>query len=445
MHEQLSQIDRDLEALRAAESLIYYRADVGDALDEDGLKSICARRHALFADPANVALAAHLAKTSDEPLERRMAHLLSLEMLGARLDEAPEILKLRHELEAAQYASKDTRLTADGMRSYLHAIEKCARERIRTANALARREGFENYAVAKLAYQEYSLPAVVRTLDEVTATCRSEAVAAIAGLDAPRLSVNELERAVKQSLSFTDEQFPADGMAAVVERTLAAFDVNLSELPIKIEYQSLPYAGAVWVLDIGRDIRIVMNNRKGGFGLCCTLFHELGHALYYVYAPDHVLLLEGREGREGLAEMWSGIVERPEWLDRIMGIRGSDAETILEETRRVSAYMTMMFVRETLFELALYDDPEVEFVPLWNALTRKCFGFDDTTGVYSDFVFLWPLDIKDYIYIDLIRSALLRRLASRFGRELLQPAVFQCLIDDYYRPGNLSPWHERLL
>jgi len=445
MREQLLQIDRDLETLRAAESLIYYRADVGDALDKDGLKSICARRRALFADPANVALAARLAKTSTDPTERRMAHLLSLEMLGAHLDEDPEVLKLRHELEAAQYASKDTRLTTEGMRSYLSSIEKCARERIRTANALARREGFENYAVAKLAYQEYSLPALMRTLDEVAPLYRPEAIAAIAGLDAPGLSADELDRVVKQRLSFTDEQFRADDMAAVVERTLAAFGVNWSELPISLEFRPLPWGGSVNALEVGRDVRIVMNSRKNGFGLCTTVFHELGHALYYAYPPSHVLLLEGREGREGLAEMWSGIVERAEWLDLVMGIRGSDAKRILEETNRISAYVTMTFIREALFELALYDDPELDFAPLWHALTKKCFGFDETTGVYSDFVFIWPMDIKDYIYIDLIRSALLRRLESRFGRELMQPAVLQCLISDYYRPGNLSPWHERLL
>ncbi len=443
--EWIDELDRELSALREAEAPIYYRADVGDELDADELKSIAARRREMLARPDTVSKAAALMAEAPDEVARRKAGLLRLEIIRTRIEDDAEVLALQHELERARRAFREEMKTPEGMRSYLKATEQCARERLRAANRLARRQGFHDYAEAKLACQEVPISWMLSTLGEVPKTCRRDCMRVLAEVDAERLSPQELDRAVIEHLAVADDKFPAENLAASARDTLSAFGISEDGLPIKIEFADLPYPGAVHAMKIGRDVRVVMNQPRGGFHERALLFHELGHALYYAYVPDSVLLLDTRVGREGLAALWAGLIERREWLRRFSDMTDSEIAELLEKRRRWHAYLMMTLVQWTRFDLELYRLPEADFRDVWNVVTRDCLGIDNRTGVYPDFMFLYPLDIKDYIVAHLIRETVIGELERRFGTDLMNADVFGFIVKNYYKTGNLVAWHKRLL
>ena len=443
--EWIDELDRELSLLREAEARVRYRADLGGDLDNEELASIADRRREVLRRPETVSKATRLAAGATDPVVRRKAELLRLEIIRTRIEDDPELLALQHELERARRAFGEETKTPEGMRSYLKATEPCARERICAANRLARRQGFDNYATAKLACQEVPISWMLKTLSEVHKTFEHDGRRVLAEVDAERLSPQELDRAVLNRLELPTGSFPAEDLAASARDTLCAFGISEDGLPIKIEFADLPYPGAVHALEIRRDIRVVMNEPKGGFHERALLFHELGHALYYAYVPDSVLLLDSRVGREGLAELWAGLIERREWLRWFSDMTDAEIGELLEKRRRWHAYLMMTLVQWTRFDLELYRNPEADFRDVWNVVTRDCLGIDNRTGIYPDFVFLYPLDIKDYVIAHLIREAVMGELERRFGTDLMNADVFGFIVKSCYETGNLVPWHKRLL
>lgn len=441
--EWLEELDRDLSVLREAEARLYHQADLGGRLDAERLKDIARRRRELLSRPEIAAKADALSAESSDPVARRKAELLRLEVMMTGIEDAPELLAIRHELEQAQQDFSDRMKTREGMRCYLKATERAARARIVIANRAARRQGLRSYAEAKLTWQELSVAGLLKTLAHVRRTCRQDFRNAVDGCDAAGLSPAELDRAVAESLAYLEEAFPREGLGDAAGRTLAPCGESLEALPIRAEVGAVPCPGAVHALKIGRDIRLVMRPTKGGLANYAAFFHELGHALYYVHAPDSVLLLDSRIGREGLAELWAGLMERREWLRRFSCLKDDQITELLARRRRFHAFRAMTFVREALFELELYRNPQADFLDTWNGVTRECLGVANREEVYSEFVFLYPLDIKDYVYAHLIRESVIGELESRWGHDLLSPEVFEFIVAQYYRTGNLRPWHRR--
>jgi len=439
----LDEIDRELSRLREAEARLYYDADCGAALDAKALSEIARQRHAILTDPSLTREADALAR-DDAPATRRKAQLLTLNALAARLDDDETLAALRLELDRTQRSMGREMRTTDGLRRYLGATEKCARESIRIANAIARREGFEGYPSAKLACQELSPGGLMRTLADAHVAFASECRSAIAGIDAGAMTEGQLDRAVTAAQTPDGDGFPTDGKVAAVRTTLALAGFDFDRLPIKTEERELPYPGAVHTLKIGADMRIVIDGNKGGFTSYALLFHEVGHAVYYAYCPDSTLLLDNRIGREGLAEMWARLVETQEWLRTIARLNEGAICELLDRQRRFHGYMMMTFVRDALFELAVYREPDADFAAIWRRVTADCLGVDDTTGTYTQFIFLYPMDIKDYVYAHLIGESVLADLAGRFEGSVLRDGVVEFLGERYYRQGNAAPWHERI-
>ena len=441
--EWIDALDSELSLLREAEARIYYEADLGEPLDTAHLKRISQQRRDLLICPDIITKATKLSAQGADPVVRRKAQLLRTKATMVRIDDSPELLAIRHELEQTQQDCKDQLRHPAGMRAYLKATEQACKARITTANEIARREGSSNYPEAKLASQELSICGLGSTLGRVRAAYATDCASVVSPDEVAGLTQVQLDGTITERLAYKDEQFPADRVVDTATRTLAAFGLDLQTLPIKIETCKLPYPGAVHTLKIGQDIRVVMNVAKDGFRRYATFFHELGHALYYAYVPDSDLLLDDRIAREGLAELWTGLIERPEWLRRFGGLSQGDADELTRRRRLFHAYMVMTFVRETFFELALYENPAADFAELWGSVTEDCFGAPDRTGVYSEFVFLYPMDIKDYIYADLISSGIIEDLAGRFGDDLLSAQVFQFVTQQYCEGGNLRPWAQR--
>ena len=151
--------------------------------------------------------------------------------------------------------------------------------------------------------------------------------------------------------------------------------------------------------------------KEKGQQVTSTLFHELGHALYYAFAPpESALVLDGRIGREMLAELWACLMETPEWLESFASFPKEEADTFLDTLKKRAICNSLSCLRETLFEIELYQDPDADFRQVWRRITNECLGFEDQTPMYSEFVFLYPMDVKDYVYTRWIAENLCAKL-----------------------------------
>jgi hypothetical protein len=138
----------------------------------------------------------------------------------------------------------------------------------------------------------------------------------------------------------------------------------------------------------------------------------------------------------------AGLVVDGDWLLARGNLSSSDAETTRRKHEAWEAYQLLSLARETLFDIALYRG-DGNFQEAWNSATRECFGVDDTSGVYPYWVFIYPLDMKDYLFARAIRESVLADLHDRFGPNIHNPAAGSYLLDQYYRTANAFPWHER--
>jgi len=470
----IDEVDRRLSELRDQEAVIYYKADLTGKLDAAGLEAIADERRSLIGSTKLLSKADSLRERAREAITRRKCELLRRQIRMSRIDDDPALLKLRGELEQAQYdfkpevggkevtysemvamltGSEDTdlrRAAHESMRGYLEATRPCAREVIRRSNFLARGEGFATYAHAKLEYQELTMPALLGTLaamqDAAEDQWKSLLGACGRELGLAEVPAHDLPYAVRRLTDVAGEGFLPRGLQETIRQTVGLFGMDMAALPIRIEFlDDLPHLGAVHALKVGGDIRVLMRKSKETFSQYSTVFHELGHAIYYSQVPrDSSLLLDNRIGREGLAELWAGLVETPEWLERFSSLSGAEISGFLHKRKLSRCYRSMFwFIRETLFELAIYEDPDVEFGALWEEVTRLCLGMEDTSGVYSEFVFLYPLDMKDYAYAELVKHSILKALAGRFPTGIHSLDAMEFMLENYYRGGNLRPWHAR--
>ena len=440
----IEEVDRRLAALLREEARLSYLADATGVFDERGLEKVSSQRIELLARDETVSKARLASLECRDARIRRMARLLEHTALLSRINDAPELVRLRNELEGAQRRCAGTLHTAAGLEAYLSKTEPLARERLKVSNELARSNGFEDYPEAVLTCQEWSRGALLEMIEGLLARHAHLAHAVVREANPSCLSPQHVEAAAHRRLAFADEAFPASRIERVAADTLGEFDVSLAGFGITLEEADLPYAGAVHVLSVGEDIRIVINGRRDGFRRYSLFFHELGHALYYAYAPKEALLIDNRIAREGLAEMWAGLIERRQWLARYTPLGASEIDALVENARRSRACVLVSRAREVLFEMELYANPAADFAEVWDRMTTRCLGLKDDSRLYSEFVFLWPLDIKDYVIADCIKNTLIARLEARFGADLHAPRVMDCLVSTFYRPGNMLPWRRML-
>ena len=439
--EWIEALDQQLSLLRDEEAEVYYRADIEGALASDRLHAISSRRRELLTDEAE-AEAQYLGRASDDPAVKRKAELLLLLIGSVRIEEEPELLSLRHELEQAELHCKDMLRSSEGMRQFQGRIAACAKARVSLANQVSRRLGFRDFVHARCRYQEVNVSCLEHTIRWTINRFRKPVLALLRDVDVGRLSPLDLDRHAESLCRHPDQAFCGERLPQLADQCLEALGIPQPRGLIELEWADTPNAGAVHALKIGQDVRIVMRRGGGGFSRCVLLFHELGHALYYAHVPDSALLLDTRIGREGLAEALSGLVVDSGWLLGQGDMAPLGAKIALAKHRALEAYRLLSFARETLFEVAMYrEDASVE--EAWRGATRACFGVDDTCGIYPFWVFTHPLDMKDYLFAQVIRESVLADLYRRFGQDLFQRTVGPYLVDRYYRTGNLKPWYER--
>ena len=436
----IDETDAELSRLRETEARLYYRADMGEPFDTAALRHVADGRRALLVQSELLPRATRALSECDGTLRGRKAELLTHQIALTRIEDDPEFVSVRLQIEGA--TRRDHR--AEGGQTDFREREALFRARIDVGNRLARREGFGNHAEAKLACQEFSVPALRRVIAAAVEAHLPVCAPVLSECGAASLPPGKLGSAVRQRLDADAELMPWNPSRVVIE-TVSCFGLDWERLPITVELCSMPHRGAVHPLKIGRDVRVVIDQAQatGSLRNYALLFHELGHAIYYAFVPDSTLLLDNRIGREGLAEVWAGLIESDGWLRMFSSLKASDVALALSKRRLLHACAVLQLARVAVFELELYGNPGITFRDAWDSATRQCLGVENSSDAYEDWVFLNPLDIKGYVLAHLIRHAVVGEIRTNCGGELLCPAAFTFLQRKYYERGNHAPWPER--
>lgn len=457
----LEEIDKDLYALRCKENGVYYCQDTGKTLDREELRRISETRQELLSQPGLMSKVSGTKKNEDS-LMRRKAELLEREIVSLTIQCDPILLEIENEIDERQHRfdsssvyrtlvhSSDQKLRKEvylSQVSYLRSIENLFRQFVVRANAMSRRLGFADYVDAKFYTEESGL--------QETASLMSYALKETEGYwkDLIRDASNELGDTVEPyDLDFFTEQrlssyavkhFEKAETVQILTDTLSAFGVQYSDLPISVETHDLPAVGACYCLKAGEDIRLVMSPSEG-YAYYRGLFHELGHALYYCFCPpDTELFTDNQIMREIMADIWKGIVESREWLERFSNLSAIELDGIMRSRQLCRALWVRPIIREYLFEAEIFKDEQQDFSDIWNRITSDVLFVPDVTGVYSDWDFSHPLDIKNYVLAVFVKDTAIDYLQKQFSH-IMQESVFAFLVENLYKPGNMTPYREKL-
>ena len=205
------------------------------------------------------------------------------------------------------------------------------------------------------------------------------------------------------------------------------------------------------------DVR-TLNNLERDLYWNNTLHHELGHAVYDKYLdpslpwllrmPSHILTTEA------IAILMGGVIYQRDWLTGVLGLSGSQADRVAESARRRSRAAGLIFTRWclviTLFEKALYDNPDGDLDGLWWDLVERYQQLHRPTGrIAPDWaakyhIALAPVYYQNYELGHLVTEQLAHCLDKQVGGLTGRKQAGKWLTDRVFRPGAREDWERHI-
>ncbi len=457
----LEEIDKDLYTLRCNENLIYYYQDIGEIFDKKKLCKVSEARRELLTQKSLMSKV-RKAKKHEEYLIRRKAELLERAIISSNIEYDPILLEIKNEIDEKQHQfdsssvyktlshSSNRKLRKDiyiSQLPHLKPIENLFRQFVTRANLISQRLGFSDYIDAKFYIEESSFKETSTFMSysvKETEEFWKEFIQGAKNQIGNTLEPYDLDFFIKQKLErLTDKHFEKEEILNTLSDTLSSFGVKYSELPISIEIHNLPYVGACYPLKVREDIRFILNPSEG-YAYYKALFHEFGHAIYYCFCPlNSEILIDNQIMREIMADIWKGIVESREWLEKFSNLSSIEVDNIIKSRELYRALWTRPLIREFLFEVEIFKTEQQEFSNRWNKITSDLLFVSDATGIYSDWDFSHSLDIKNYVLSAFVKDVGVDYLKKQFSC-IMQKSVFDFLVENFYKPGNIIPYKEKL-
>jgi hypothetical protein len=440
-----------------------------------------ARRHRLLA-PSNVLarIRTYRALRLDGPVGRRL-EILERAALQARVEQDPEIVRRRSQLERR---IGSYRPTWHGRRVGRSAIfgelrtnpERAERERAyraevplyrpmeaplrrlaRLRNDRARALGFSSFPEYRLRLEGLTVPRFGQLAEGALRYARTEARRL---RDAFQDRTGEgawypwdFAYAVGLEGGFPDDLFPGDALLGEVVAAVRKWGFSPSALRFRVDRHDMAYGGMCLAPDPPRDVRIVVHP-AGGYVYCGALFHEVGHAVASrsVRQPTHLLRWhEHLPGFAGLSEgegvFFEQISANRAWL-RGRG-RGEPAalERLVDLSARAPVGRMAFLVSSVLPEIAMYERPTKDPQAMRVRWFRRIFDFDEFEP--NSFAGIFPVQMPiysvSYVLAGLVSPALSAAVLHEVGGDLWPNSrVGPWLVDRWFRDGSSYDWWTRL-
>ena len=307
--------------------------------------------------------------------------------------------------------TNDTEEAKTAWRGYMAVGAKVApklNQLVKLRNQVARKLGYRDYFEMKLDEQELKEDELIAIFDELDQLTRAPFMQLKSQIDDHMALRFGLERADLRPWH-TDDLFfqEAPNLARV-----SLDDIYKGKDPVKLsrkQYESMgmkvddiiarsslyehegksPHAFCTNI-DRYKDIRVLANVRPNADWMD-TMHHELGHGVYEEYFADDVPFLLRQPSHvmttEGMAMLFGALTKNPDFLDKVVGLEGPDAQAYRDEARRVLRSEKLIFSRWTQvmlrFERSMYADPDQDLNKLWWDLKKEYQGLnppDDMSG-----------------------------------------------------------------
>jgi hypothetical protein len=470
-HNWLYDLDRRLLASREKVESLYFKRDMGKEISSEKIGSEQGKLNKLLIGcESELKL---IKKSVNGNLVKRKLELLEEKIVEARVVENEELVNRQNNIWQAMsdfFKNKNSSFS-ERNKNLKYSDDRVLREKsyeqvglflssnteelkrtVTLANKISRSSGFKNILEAKAFSEDTNLRStlmLIETIEENTREYWRNILDRITDiLGGKEIKFYDLYYGIEK-LCNQKSPLTEDAYYRTIEKTLNKLGINFKELPIKITGVVNSPPAAVYVPNLakeanGRNITIAIDPHSG-WGAYSMFFHEFGHAYYYLNSPSSYLLTDPHVSREIMAEMWVGFIEQIEWMmlndfafDKVA------AGKMLELKEAYDIFQLRMQILEAKFELSIYIDPECDFEKMWRKLSREIIGIEDDSGVYSEFVFIHPFDIKNYIMAWSAKQKFREHLKGKFGSNALNPKAAEFLVSNFYVPGAIETWSEKL-
>lgn len=467
----IDDLDKQLLICREEIENLLFKRDMGLPVNLENIKQGYRRQNDILSDPGFLD---KLDKCSPKTLEtKRKLEILRRKIVEVKVPDSLDLQSRQNYIqqEMTDFFSKNNLTLSQRakivkesdkrerrrecfslMGLFLDKQEDNFRKMILLANRLAKKENFSDFYSAKSFSEEINPKNMIKTIRDVKRKTDAvwkrilKDVGKVIGTG--NLEQFDLYYGINQ-LSNQSYLLPEANFFSSLKLTLTALGLDFDKLPIKVTgVVNAPPAG-VYALGLpkkGREREIIIAIDPGaGWNSYAFLFHEFGHAIYYVFSPSSFLLTDSHLSREIMAEMWVGFVEQSKWLI-LNGF--AQGEKMAEEIVRAKFIWDIFQLRiqllESEFELRIYSNPGGDFKEIWRELSLEILGVDDHLGVYSEFVFIHPFDIKDYILAWEAKKMFINFCNRKYGEVFNNSQIVDFLISKLYSPGAMTPWNQKL-
>jgi hypothetical protein len=440
------------------------------------------RRHRLLGTPGLLeSTRAFLAVGYGGSLERRLA-LLERTMLESRIEQDPEIVRLRGRLQAriASYRPtwhgrkvrravpwKAVRTSPDRQeRRRAHyseeplyrALEDDLLRLVALRNGKAREYGFRSYPEYRLSFDRLS----VARFEELTEAALRHVPAEMRRRRdefQDRTGTRgwypwDLAYGAYLAQGLSDTYFPGSEMLRAVLHGVRGWGVPPATLRFRVTRHDLAAGGLCLAPDPPRDVRVVIHPGKGGWVEYMVLFHEVGHAVHSASIRGRTHLLRWHEGipgfggfHEGIGEFFCLIPESEAWLRSRSDLSAEAIRSFRSDVVR-SPLSNVAFLAHWIgLELGLYLRPNEDPSERSRRLERRIFGFDaHPARSFADSFFIEaPIYATSYLIATLFRAQILRAVRDQVGGPIWpNRRVGPWLIDRWFRGGSSFDWLPRV-
>ncbi|MGI0071158.1 MAG: hypothetical protein ACRECT_03705 [Thermoplasmata archaeon] len=474
----LRELDRRLERLDRA--ILVADWDLFTGRSARGSAPWQMRRSALLSDERILRWARRALERGWPPLERRRLELLERVVLDTQVEQHPDVVRLRRELQrrivtfrprwqgrrvhrihARRILESDPH-AANRRRAYYasepfpRSLEEPLRELIRLRNERARAGGYRTFAEMRLGFEGVTpsrldaliesavapVPRPARRLRDLFATATGRA-----GWE-PWDFLYAQERRVP----LPDRSFPMRSMLPTILRAVAGWGFRTARMRFRVVFHDLAAGGLTLAPDPPRDIRILVHPR-GGWSSYHVMFHEVGHAVHSaaIRAPRHLLRWhENGPGfgglHEGIGALFEQIPLSAAWLSAQPGIGRERAEEFARarSDRDLLGAWTAAWIG---IEQALYRDPDRDPMPEFQRIQRRLFGYGPSPPLsfVDSFYVESPVYAPNYLLATLFQYQIARTLRERFGEPRWPNSkVGPWLAREWFAPGSVYDWVPRI-
>ncbi len=247
-----------------------------------------------------------------------------------------------------------------------------------------------------------------------------------------------------------DPLFKGKDVIGLARRTFEGIELEVAGI---LERSDLfPRAGKnqhAFCIDVDRqgDVRVLANVIDNQ-SWTDTMLHELGHGVYDLGFEDGLpwlLRTTHLVTTEASALLFGALAGQREWLERILGIDGREAEELEAKLRMARAAELLVFTRWVLvmtgFERVLYSDPESDLDSVWWELASRYQLLTPPDGREAPdwasklHIAVAPVYYHTYLYGSIVALQLRDALSAAVGGHRRSPGRRDDAAGEALRPG----------